>query len=64
MKLVYEDEHGAYLGVTPEFLRGFKTIESNPHFEVFDSFDGRRRFIAVNVREFLTMKMQLKVDSG
>ena len=47
MKLVYEDEHGAYLGVTPEFLRGFKTIESNPHFEVFDSFDGRRRFIAV-----------------
>jgi hypothetical protein len=47
MKLVDEDEQGAYHGVTPEFLQEFKTVESNPNFDVFDSFDGRRRFIAV-----------------
>ena len=47
MKLVHEDEYGAYYGVTPEFLQEFKTVESNPHFDVYDSFDNGRRFIAV-----------------
>jgi hypothetical protein len=47
MKLVYEDEHGAYLGVNAEFLKEFVPKESNPNFEVFDSQDNRRRFIAV-----------------
>ena len=47
MKLVNEDEHGAYLGVSAEFLREFITKESNPNFEVFDSQDNQRRFIAV-----------------
>lgn len=47
MKLVYEDEHGAYLGVTAEFLKEFVSKESNPNFEVYDSQDGHRRFMAV-----------------
>jgi len=47
MKLVYEDEHGAYLGVNAEFLQEFVPKESNPNFEVFDSRDNHRRFIAV-----------------
>jgi hypothetical protein len=46
MKLVYEDKHGAYLGVSDEFLKSFVLKESNPNFEVFDSRDGRKRFIA------------------
>jgi len=47
MKLVNEDEHGAYLGVKAEFLKEFVLKESNPNFEVFDSRDNQRRFIAV-----------------
>ncbi len=47
MKLVNEDEYGAYLGVTQAFLKEFIQKESNPNFEVFDSRDGQRRFIAV-----------------
>jgi hypothetical protein len=46
MKLVHEDKHGAYLGVNEEFLREFVPKESNPNFEVFDSRDNNRRFIA------------------
>jgi hypothetical protein len=47
MKLVNEDEHGAYLGVKAEFLQEFLPKESNPNFEVFDSRDNQRRFIAI-----------------
>jgi len=47
MKLVNEDEYGAYLGVTQAFLKEFIQKESNPNFEIFDSRDGQRRFIAV-----------------
>jgi hypothetical protein len=47
VKLVYEDEHGAYLGVNAEFLKEFVLEESNPNFEVFDSRDNQRRFIVV-----------------
>jgi hypothetical protein len=47
MKLVIEDEYGAYLGVTQAFLKEFVQKERNPNFEVFDSRDGQRRFIAV-----------------
>jgi hypothetical protein len=47
MKLVYEDEHGAYIGVNAEFLQEFTPKESNPNFEVFDSRDNQSRFIAV-----------------
>ena len=47
VKLVYEDEYGAYLGVNAEFLQEFVLKESNPNFEVFDSQDSHRRFIAV-----------------
>jgi len=47
VKLVHEDEHGAYLGVNAEFLQEFVRKESNPNFEVYDSQDGHRRFIAV-----------------
>jgi hypothetical protein len=47
VKLVYEDEHGAYLGVNAEFLKEFVCKESDPNFEVYDSRDGHRRFIVV-----------------
>ena len=47
MKLVYEDERGAYLGVNAGFLQGFVPKECNPNFEVFDSRDNHSRFIAV-----------------
>jgi hypothetical protein len=47
MKLVNEDEHGAYLGVNAEFLRKFVPGESNPNFEVYDSRDNHNRFIVV-----------------
>jgi hypothetical protein len=47
MDLVQESISGAYIGVTPAFLQEFKIIESNPNFDVFDSNDGSRRFIAV-----------------
>jgi hypothetical protein len=47
MKLVHEDEYGAYLGVTATFLQEFTLVESNPSFEVFDSRDSSRRFITV-----------------
>jgi hypothetical protein len=47
MNLVHEDEYGSYLGVTSDFLQEFSPVESNPNFDVFDSFDGYRRFIAV-----------------
>ena len=47
MKLVREDEHGAYLGVPAEFLQEFIPKESNPNFEVYDSRDNNNRFIAV-----------------
>ncbi|MGD0795032.1 MAG: hypothetical protein ABR958_05525 [Dehalococcoidales bacterium] len=47
MKLVYEDEYGAYSGVRPEFLKNFKLKEKNPNFEVYDSKDNNNRFIAV-----------------
>ncbi len=46
MKLVYEDEYGAYSGARPEFLKKFTPIELNPNFEVYDSKDGSSRFIA------------------
>lgn len=46
MKLVYEDEFGAYSGVRPEFLKKFVLRESNPNFEVYDSLDGSNRFMA------------------
>ena len=46
LKLVYEDEYGAYSGVRPEFLKQFLPREINPNFEVYDSLDGRNRFIA------------------
>lgn len=44
-KLVKEDNNGAYLGVTPEFLKKFVLKESDPNFEVYDSHDGNSRFI-------------------
>jgi len=47
MKLVHENEHGAYLGVNAEFLKEFMPKESNPNFDVFDSWDNYQRFIAV-----------------
>jgi hypothetical protein len=47
MKLVHEDEQGAYLGVSTEFLQGFITKESNPNFEVYDSRDNQRRLVVV-----------------
>jgi hypothetical protein len=45
MKLVNEDEHGAYLSVRKEFLKEFTLKENNPNFEVYDSNDGNNRFI-------------------
>jgi hypothetical protein len=47
MKLVYENEDGAYLGVKAEFLKEFVPKETTPSFEVYDSRDNQRRFIAV-----------------
>jgi hypothetical protein len=47
MKLVFEDEDGAYLGVRPEFLKRYVLREQNPNFEVYDAIDGHNRFIAV-----------------
>lgn len=47
MKLVDEDEYGAYRGVNAEFLKKFVSKTSNPNFDVYDSQDSRRRFIAV-----------------
>jgi hypothetical protein len=47
MKLVYENEHGAYLRMSAQFLEEFGLKESNPNFEVFDSQDNHRRFITV-----------------
>jgi hypothetical protein len=47
MKLVNEDKYGSYLGVCREFLNEFAPVEKNPNFEVYDSKDGRNRFIAV-----------------
>jgi hypothetical protein len=47
MALVSENTHGAHIGVTPAFLQEFEIVESNPNFDVFDSNDGSRRFIAV-----------------
>ena len=46
LKLVDEDEHGAYLGVRADFLNKFVPREINPNFEVYDSIDGQNRFIA------------------
>ena len=46
MKLVYEDEHGASWKFRQEFLKKFSLKESNPNFEVYDSRDKQRRFIA------------------
>jgi hypothetical protein len=45
MSLVKEDKHGAYLGVTPEFLKKFIIKENNPNFDVFDSNEGYSRLI-------------------
>jgi hypothetical protein len=45
MKLVYEDENGAYMGVREEFLKNFAQKESNPNFEVYDSNDNYNRLI-------------------
>ncbi len=47
MKLVDEDEYGAYRGVNAEFLTRFVSKASNPNFDVYDSQDSRRGFIAV-----------------
>ena len=47
MKLVDEDEYGAYRGVNAEFLTRFVSKAGNPNFDVYDSQDSRRRFIAV-----------------
>jgi hypothetical protein len=47
MKLVYEDENGAYLGVREKFLKNFTRKESNPNFEVYDSRDNHIRFVVV-----------------
>jgi hypothetical protein len=47
MKLVCEDEYGAYLGVSAQFLDRFAPKESNPNFEVFDSENNQTRFLAV-----------------
>lgn len=46
MNLVYEDEYGAFLGVSAEFLKNFVPKEINPNFEVYDSLDEHNRFIA------------------
>jgi hypothetical protein len=46
LKLVYEDDYGAYSGVRAEFLKKFVPREINPNFEVYDSTDGQNRFIA------------------
>jgi hypothetical protein len=46
LKLVDEDEYGAFLGVHPEFLEEFSPREINPNFEVYDSLNGYNRFIA------------------
>jgi hypothetical protein len=46
LKLVYEDESGAYSGVRPDFLKKFTPVAINPNFEVYDSLDGSNRFIA------------------
>jgi hypothetical protein len=47
MKLLNEDKYGAYLGVTQSFLQEFAPKEMNVNFDVFDSKDRQRRFIAV-----------------
>jgi hypothetical protein len=47
LKLVYEDEYGGYLGVRKEFLKEFVLQENNPNFEVYNSRDKQRRFVAV-----------------
>jgi hypothetical protein len=47
IKLIDENEYGAYVKVRPEFLVNFTLKESNPNFEVYDSKDGRNRFIVV-----------------
>jgi hypothetical protein len=52
MKLVDEDEYGAYRGVNAEFLKEFVSKESNANFEVYDSRDNHRRFIAVKSSRF------------
>jgi hypothetical protein len=46
MKLVNEDDNGAYLGTREEFLKKFVPKEINPNFEVYDSREGNARFIA------------------
>ena len=38
---IIENEDGAYLDVTPEFLSVFRAVERNPNFDVFDR-DGIR----------------------
>ncbi len=47
MKLVYEDKHGAYHGVRPEFLKEFTALQINANFEAYDSRDSQRQFIGV-----------------
>jgi hypothetical protein len=47
LKLVDEDEYGAFQGVRPEFLKKFVSREINPNFEVYDARDGHNRFITV-----------------
>jgi hypothetical protein len=46
MKLIEENRDGAYLGMTPKFIKKFVLKESNPNFEVADSQDENNRFIA------------------
>jgi hypothetical protein len=47
VKLIEEDEYGAYLAVNAKFLKEFVPKESNSNFEVYDSRDNQNRFIAV-----------------
>ena len=47
MRLVDEDDYGAYRGVNAEFLKRFVFKEINPNFEVYDARDNQIRFIAV-----------------
>lgn len=46
MRLVNEDEFGAYLGILPDSLRYFTPREINLNFEVYDTRDNHNRYIA------------------
>jgi hypothetical protein len=62
VKIVYESEHGDYLGVSAQFLEEFESKESNPNFDVENIVRGLTLY-GQEIKEFTLEEFEEAMNS-